>query len=418
MRIRKNESGQVLVLAAIGLTALLGFLGLATDLGMMFRAKRNLQTVADAAATAGALDYLYNQSVSSAQAAGQAAATQNGVTNGTGGAVVTLNSPPLSGYHQSAGYVEAIVNQPNPTFFMKLFNINSITVTARAVAGTPGPSLDCVYVLQPTGSGTMTLQGSFAVSAPNCGIIVDSTDPDALQFTGAGGTLTAGSVSVAGGAGGHTGDSTPPPVTGAAPVSNPLSWITGPSVPGDCTITSTGTSVTGTVSNGGVLCYTNSVTLSNVTLNQGTYVFESGVTLGGRVLTGAGGATLDIVSGPLNINTGTTLGLVAPACSNASTADYCSGGGLNGLVLMEPPTNTNTLQFQKGNSCGSITGIIYMPSAQFYMQDSGGDQCGGLNLTTDMVVGQLFDKTSSLTIASYSAQNPTTSPLREVSLVE
>jgi len=172
------------------------------------------------------------------------------------------------------------------------------------------------------------------------------------------------------------------------------------------------------VSGGGVVCFTKAVTLSNVTLDEATYVFEDGVTLDGSVATGAGGATLDIVGGPLNVNTGTTLNLVAPACTGATTADACGGGGLNGIILMEPPGNTNELQFQKGNATGSITGIIYMPSAEFYMQDSGGDKSGGLTLTTDMVVGQLFDKTATLTISSYSLQNPTTSPLREVSLVE
>ena len=30
----------------------------------------------------------------------------------------------------------------------------------------------------------MTLQGSFDVSAPKCGVIVDSNNSDALQFTG------------------------------------------------------------------------------------------------------------------------------------------------------------------------------------------------------------------------------------------
>jgi len=169
---------------------------------------------------------------------------------------------------------------------------------------------------------------------------------------------------------------------------------------------------------GGVVCFTNSVTLSNVTLNQGTYVFENGVTLSGSVATGAGGATLDIVGGPLNVNTGTTLNLVAPACTGATVADVCGGGGLNGIILMEPPSNTNELQFQKGNASGSMTGIIYMPSAEFYMQDSGGDKSGGLVLITDMVVGELFDKTATLSITSYSIQHPTTSPLREVSLVE
>ena len=50
------------------------------------------------------------------------------------------------------------------------------------------------------------------MSTPNCGVIIDSSDSDALDFTGAGGTLTAGSVGVVGGCGGHCGDSTPAPV--------------------------------------------------------------------------------------------------------------------------------------------------------------------------------------------------------------
>src|ERR1700722_19670100 len=97
MRIRKDESGQAIVLVAVSMAALIGFLALAVDVGGLFRDKRNLQIAADGAAMAAALDYLYYGSTTSAQAAGQAAATANGVTNGTGGAVVTVNGPPLNG---------------------------------------------------------------------------------------------------------------------------------------------------------------------------------------------------------------------------------------------------------------------------------------------------------------------------------
>lgn len=408
MRIRHDESGQVLVLAALCLTALLGFVALATDVGLLFRAKRNLQIAADAAASAGALDYLYNASNSTAIAAANAAAAQNGETNGSGGAVVTVNIPPQYGYHTTAGYVEVIITQANPTFFMNIFNINSVTVAARAVAGTPSPSYDCVYILDPHASDAMDLQGSFDVSAPNCGVVIDSDSPSALDFTGKAGTLTAGSVSVVG-PGSGCGDSTPCPVYNAVPISDPFygKFDTTPV----CTYTTSATLVKAgdaAATAGGVVCFTNAVTLNGpLTLASGTYVFNKGVTLGGAITSGAGGTTFDIPTGGLNVNTGTVLDLVAP-----------TSGTYNGVVLMEPPPNNNMLQFQKGNATGSMTGIIYMPDAEFYMQDSGGDKSGGLNLTTDLIVGTLFDKTATLSIASYSAANPTTSPLRAVSLVE
>ena len=125
-------------------------------------------------------------------------------------------------------------------------NFSTVNVSARAVAGSPGASNSCVYILDPTASDAMELQGSFDVTAPNCGVVADSNASDALQLTGGGGTLTAGSVSVVGGDGGQTGDSTPAPVTGATPVSDPLN-ITGPNTTnGGCTTGTGGNTSTAT----------------------------------------------------------------------------------------------------------------------------------------------------------------------------
>jgi len=90
MRILLGKKGQVLLLAAVSMMVLIGFMGLAIDLGVSFRNKRNMQIAADATATAGALDYYYHQSSTSATSAATAAAAQNGVNNGSGGAVVTV----------------------------------------------------------------------------------------------------------------------------------------------------------------------------------------------------------------------------------------------------------------------------------------------------------------------------------------
>ena len=46
----KADDGQAIVLTTLALFCLMGFLGFAVDIGMLFRDKVNLQKVADAAA--------------------------------------------------------------------------------------------------------------------------------------------------------------------------------------------------------------------------------------------------------------------------------------------------------------------------------------------------------------------------------
>jgi uncharacterized membrane protein len=50
MEKQDNESGQVMILTALCMTVLLGFLALAVDVALLFRARRNVQITADAAA--------------------------------------------------------------------------------------------------------------------------------------------------------------------------------------------------------------------------------------------------------------------------------------------------------------------------------------------------------------------------------
>jgi hypothetical protein len=414
-----DEGGQALVTSLLCMTCLFGFAALATDVGVLLREKRLAQIAADSAAIAGALEL--NYSSSSVTSAAQAAATQNGFTTGTSGATVTVNPPPLYGPHAGVnGYVEVIVQQVQPALFRGLLGLGSITVSARAVAQNGASSYGCVYILAPTGSATMELQGSFTVSTPNCGVIVDSSDSDALDFTGAGGTLSAGSVGVVGGCGGHCGDSTPTPVTGIAPESDPLASMVPPDPTKLTCSAAPGGTLTGTLANptGGIACYSGNVNLSNVTLGMGTYVFTGNVTLNGTVSTPQptsgnlqNGTTIDMDSGTLSINTGTTLSLYAPQAAATAYTNY------NGIALMEPATNSNQITIQKGDASGLIDGIIYAPSAQLYLQDSGGDSSGGLTLDTDLIVGSLFDKTATLTINSYSQSTPG-SPLTRVTLVE
>ncbi len=398
----KDESGQATIMILLSMTALLGFVGFAADVGTLFYAKRNLQIAADAAAIAGAAELNYGDMTT----AGDAAAAQNGVVIGANGGAVYINNPPTEGeYVGLPAYVEAIVSQKEPTFFMRIFGISSQTVAARAVAYNGGSSNGCVYVLNGTAPDAMDLQGSFDVSAPKCGVIVNSNSTTALQFTGGGGTLTAGSVGVVGGDGGQTGDSTPAPVTGIAQQSDPLGSLVAPT-PTGC-ITPPGGTMTGTLTAGCYMAPTGgTLTINNATLGAGTYVLEGNISLTGSVTSGSGGTTLDIVNGALTEGTGTVLDLVAP-----------TSGAYNGIAIMEPAPNANLMLFDFGSSSGLIDGIIYAPDAELELHDSGGDKSGGLQLITDLIVNTLYDQTATLNITSYSQTTPG-SPLTRVALAE
>jgi Flp pilus assembly protein TadG len=396
-----DESGQALIIAALCMTCLFGFIALAVDAGIMLREKRLLQIAADSAAIAGALEW--NFYPAGVTAAAKAASATNGFTDTVNGVTVTVNTPPAYGPHQVSGYVEVIVSQIQPTFFMKFFGISSMTPAVRAVATNGGSAYSCVNVQDPTASPAMSLSGSFDVTAPNCGIVVNSNDPDALHFTGGAGNLTAGSVGVVGGCGGHCDDSTPAPVTGIVPQSDPLGYL-GPSFPTPTGCTAGGT-LTGTVTPG---CYSGAVTLNNAVLT-GMYVFTGNLTFSHSVTTGAAGATIDLTSGTLNETPNTVLNLVAPTDPTNT---------FHGIAIMAPLSNTSTLTLEFGNAIGTIDGIIYAPGAHLYLHDSGGGSCPtALSLITNLIVGTLDDQTGSLCITSYSQTTPG-SPLTKVMLVE
>jgi Flp pilus assembly protein TadG len=419
----RDESGQVLVLTVLCMTIFIGFMALAVDVGLVFRAKRNMQIAADAAASAAALDYFYNKTgtnpIAAAKTVGTNAANANGYTSGSG-ATITINSGNngeiTTPWHNSAGFFEAVISQPSPTNFMGYFGVGSMNVVARAVAGTPGGNKkDCVYILAPTGSlgpgksgsgdSTVWLQGSFQLNAKNCGIQIDGTADDTLYYNGKGGSTSAAWIAVVGGAGGQASSYTPQPVTGVAPVTDPLNSYIFPT-PSGC-ITPPGGALTGAVGTaGGTVCYQGNVTATNVTFN-GTVIFTGGdVTFGGNVNSGALGTTLDFNTGSFNENAGTVFNLAAQTT-----------GPLPNVLLAAPKTNANTMTLQFGNSSGTFNGIVYMPAATFFFQDSGGDHSGGLTFNIDLVIGQLDDKTTTLNINGYSPVG-STDPLDLVTLVE
>lgn len=439
--ILSDGTGQALVISALGLSTLLGFMALAIDTGVLFQAKRKLQTAADAAATAGALDYLYNASVSSATTAAANASSLNGYTNGSGGVVVSVSVPPADG--PNAGnklFVEAVVTKPVPTFFMRLFGFSTVSISARAVAGTPTSGQACIWVMAPSGP-SMELQGSYDIEAPGCGIYVNSPSSQAFSDIGNGGTVNAAFLDVVGNSPPAHQTSPTSTTINAAPRTSPWGDFDGdsltncdqtvPAAPSGGTTsitTSNANSVVGQyLALGKVVCFEGPVTFQDVSFGSatgngkdangntiytgGVLLFEKGLTLGGTV--SLYGTPIDLYDGTFTQGNA-TLNVVAPTSGSFAGLAVVMSQADKTSTCQDPKTTTPCLQLQFGSSNSVLEGYIYAPGAQVYMQDNG----GGIT-ASGIIANTLYEKSSPLNITtSYDSMFPGVTPNRVVTLVE
>jgi len=125
----RNQRGQSLVLAVVALVSLLGMAALVLDVGSWYRAKRSLQSSADAAALAGA--QALPDAPSSGTSLAQTYATKNVPDLATKDVSVSSNIVPND-------RITVHVTRPSPGFFAKLLGVDSVQVGATATAQSEG----------------------------------------------------------------------------------------------------------------------------------------------------------------------------------------------------------------------------------------------------------------------------------------
>ncbi|MBI3746622.1 MAG: hypothetical protein HY264_08940 [Chloroflexi bacterium] len=125
---RASQRGQLLVVFALALTALIGMVGLIIDGGDTFLQRRDEQNVADAAAMAAGYASVNGQDPTTAA---QSVAASNGYVNGVNSTTVTVAS--------GVGSVTVTVSRPHRNYFSGVVGFASwgVSATATAQAGTP-----------------------------------------------------------------------------------------------------------------------------------------------------------------------------------------------------------------------------------------------------------------------------------------
>ena len=121
----RNQKGQATVLTLVFLTVLLGMAALVLDLGSWYRADRDTQSTADAAALAGA------QALPDDTAQASSLASSYASKNGGG-----LQSVNFSSSYGPNDTITVQVKRPATGVFTKLFGVNSVNVGSKASART------------------------------------------------------------------------------------------------------------------------------------------------------------------------------------------------------------------------------------------------------------------------------------------
>ena len=391
----RRPRGQILLIVMVAMFVMMGAAALAVDIGRLWTTKRLMQSAADAAALAGADAAASGGDATAVNAAALAAATQNGFTDGSSStnstkpASVAVTYPPTSGqYKGNSDVVQVVLSQTQPTYFLGVLGLSQIPVSVTAAAMTIS-SGSCIYSLDPTAQGAVTVVGSSSVNSA-CGVYVNSDNSSALVASG-GGTVTAPLVGVVGGTTLNGGGSTPI-TTKIAAFGDPLAWVPEPTV-GSCSGYQP-TKINSSVPPLSPGLYCGGIALggsANVTFSPGTYIIDGG---GLSILAGAhvagSGVTFYLTgqnvsnSSPnayagVNIAGGANVNLSAPCDS--------SGGGIEGMLFFQDRAMTNgTASIINGGSTASFSGAIYFPTTSLTYSGTSGNNGYTLLVADTLIV--------------------------------
>ena len=140
-RVRRGEAGQTLVLFVFALAVLCGFAALAIDVGLILRERSQLQSVADAAALAGAQELPGSPAVAVAQQYAEA----NGIDLTDPDYTFVATTP----YQGDPDKIEVKVSREVDFLFGRVLGLDFADVPARAVAEVnvvAGPTVEYAFI--------------------------------------------------------------------------------------------------------------------------------------------------------------------------------------------------------------------------------------------------------------------------------
>ena len=400
-----DERGNAVILFALAAPVLLGGAGLAVETSFDYLSHSHLQSAADAAAYAAAIESMGGSNAATISAAALQQAGANGWSSGSGSAI-SVSTPPTSGPNQGvANAVEVRLTQNTPRFFTALFNPHPMLIGARSVAITQTAANACILALNKTASQAVNFQGNTNVHLNGCDVVSDSIASDGINVWGSS-VMSADCALSSGGVqnhGGMTLSGCPAPISQAPRVADPFANLATPSAGQHQNIPGGNPHGTLQLQPGS---YTNGMNLQGaVNLQPGVYYVSGGDfrVNANAVITGSG-VTIYLAAGSnVTMNGTATVTLSAP-----------TSGTYSGILFFGARNGSGSNVFD-GTATSSMTGDIYFPSEAVAYQGN----FSGANGCTHVVADTVQWTGSSTLAVSCANQGMSPIPARQaVKLVE
>jgi Flp pilus assembly protein TadG len=384
-KLRRNERGNVLILAGMSMPLIIGSAGLAVDTVQWALLKRQLQRAADSAALAGVYAAVQGASQTAAQAVDyelNIAPQSNPQSRNATGLTLTTANRTIS-YPPGAGWtnpVRVVLTHNQVPAFSSMF-LPQITISAGATAATIRTGVYCVVSLVNTSTTGITATGNGDLNL-GCGMITNSTSLTAAIATGssrvyASPVAAVGAVPPSSNWNGAEllpftvkqddpfGGISPPTVSPCKGNANKLD------VPNNGNVDRT-TGPTADVA-GSIVCVSDMSVNGTLKLQSATYYIDGGnFDLGSNANISCTGCTIILSnSDPAS----TEIGRVTMNAQAKSTMTAPTNGPYDGLLFFQDrravSTNSNTNHIN-GSSDSSFSGAMYFPSTHLNINGNAG----------------------------------------------
>jgi Flp pilus assembly protein TadG len=395
-RLRKlanARSGNVSIIFGLVAVPVVLSVGAAIDYSRAAGAKMRLQQATDAAAIAIA------RRTDLTQAGRQLLATDIILSNL--GALASSIAPRVTETEPTSGVYRVVATGSVATAFMKLANMNSVAVGAKATA-VVGESTSttnvCLLALSKTASPGLLANSNVRINAPSCEIDVASTGNPAATFN-SGDNFNVSKLCVAGTQILNNNGSMPVLKTGCAVASDPFAGSLPAVTIGACTVSNQNYSGNVTLSPGVYCGNFNFNGTGTVTFLPGLYIIKgaSWNMNSGWTMSGSGVSFYFADTSYIQINSGVVAELTAPT------------SGTYANILMFEPTGLSTSSFTINGQAGhSFQGLIYLPSRNITFNSMSNVTSEALTIVVNTVILNTLDwnlKSSALAIPAMGAQS-------------
>ncbi len=349
-----NEDGAIAIMVAFILTILIAFIGLAVDFSYAYLQKSRLQKVADAEALACV--------ISPASAPCPASGTNLYPELNPYGFTVTTTNPGDNSLclnpAKQTKCARATAQTSWNTFFINLFGVQTLNLSATALAAKTGEAPSCIVT-----TAKFSANGTNKINLNNCAASIGGT----LETTNQSGIVIAGVGTTTvfnGNSPNDCGACDPAPLSSQGPIPNlPSSTFPVRNIDGSPLLTLPYTSCTNSscipaIYSGGMVVLTSATTLAT-----GYYIFSDGFSNNGNALTSAAGGVGIYVPGNMPLQLSGSVNLAAPAITG------CSIG--SGIVISHPYNSKyNSITLNGSTNSLTLTGVVNMSADDITVEGS------------------------------------------------